>query len=162
LRAERALETTLAAEPLAPLLLPFVAAVLAAVRAAPRAPGTPGRPGLALPRWARSAAAALLVAAGGWLTSRASNPWPPPPTPSRRRPRADRRPRRLRPAEGAGPTPWTQAGPPARDVAASIADEAVRLPGGPTGLLAVGAALLAAAFVSARLVTRPRPDGSGR
>lgn len=165
LRAERAFETTLAGEPLAPLPLPFVAKVLAAVRATPRAPWE--RPvvlGLALPRWARSAAAALLVAAGGWLTLAgiepvaaaadtlaASSPAPTAVLATSALPK------------GAGPAPWTQ-GPSAgaRDVAASIADEAVRLPGGPTGLLAVGAVLLAAALATARVVARPRADGSLR
>ncbi|MBL9087525.1 MAG: hypothetical protein JNM10_10310 [Planctomycetia bacterium] len=165
LRAERALETTLAADGLAPLPLPFVAKVLAAVRAAPRAPWE--RPvvlGLALPRWARSAAAALLVGAGGWLTLAgiepvaaaadtlaASSPAPTAVLATSALPK------------GAGPAPWTQ-GPSAgaRDVAASIANEAVRLPGGPTGLVAVGAALLGAALATARVVSRPRANGGPR
>jgi|GEM_PF-3430271 len=160
--AARADETRLHGDDLFALPRSFVAAVVAAVRATPRAPWErPLAPGLALPRWARAIAAALLVATGGALTLFGIEPvaatadtvaavTPTPPVAW---------------LTARAPAPWTQ-GPAvgARTAAASIAAEAGSLPGGPAGLLVAGAGLLVAALAASRLLAAgraPRPGPTG-
>jgi len=74
---DAALESLLRTEDLLPVPVALVSGVLDLVRAEPPAaweraattvPAAPARPALVLPRWARAAAAAVLVTVGAWLT----------------------------------------------------------------------------------------------
>ena len=111
----------------------------------------------------------LIVAAGGWLTLAGIEPVA---AAADTLAATSPRPAAVLPSvaladaavpRATGPLPWTR-GPSAgaRGVAATIADEAVRLPGGTPGLLVAGVALLGAAFATARVVTRPRANGASR
>ncbi len=169
------LDAALRAEGLLPVPLPLLGKVLERVRAEPPtaweraargevdAPMRVARSGLELPRWARAAAAAVLVAAGAWLAVAGVEPTAAAAStvgPSL----ADATPFAL----AAAPRTLADASAVARSPAA-LADDAraalgsvpSSVPGGSTTLLLGGAAtLLAGAWLAARRPSQPRARGT--
>jgi hypothetical protein len=174
--SDERLEATLRAEGLLPVPLPLFGHVLARVRAEPPtsweraargevdSQGRAVRAGLELPRWARAAAAAALVAVGAWLAVAGVEPTAAAAAtvgPAL----ADSTPFAL----AAAPRALADASVVARSPAALADDARVALgsatssvPGGSATLLLGGAAtLLAGAWLAARRPSRPARGEAG-